>query len=76
MIVATSYAAITMAHEHEPRDRHQHANQKPAGMKPHMKWTAVLAVVAMLVALAFYVFSDDEILTPTTTPTNVPQSNP
>lgn len=44
-------------------------------MKPHVKWTAIGMVVVMLIALAIYVFTNNESVVPdsgqkTPAPTN------
>ena len=48
---------------HQPKHEHASAVTKP-GMKPHIKWGLLIAVILMLVALAIYVLTNDESVQP------------
>jgi Co/Zn/Cd efflux system component len=50
-----------MSHHHDHGHEHHHASKL---RKPHIKWTAIIVVVLMLVAMLAYVFTDDDSLVP------------
>jgi hypothetical protein len=53
-------------HSHPKHDSHKHAHPHPpsrsgsGGVKPHVKWGMLVAIALMLIAMAIYVFTNDE----------------
>ena len=52
---------------HQPKHEHKAKPASSGGspaVKPHVKWGLMIAIVLMLIALAIYVFTDNESLQP------------